>query len=311
MIRVKLLREPEIIAPFRKQSVCKALGFIRLNSDDEPDTSTNRRKGLLVGHSRHADVPVTLIIMIDQSMPKIRIRGLKKAFGELTVLAGVDLDIPDGDNLVLLGTSGSGKTVLVKCILGLMEPDAGSILIDGEETIRRPPVAHEQLMHKIGVLFQNGALFDSLPVWQNITFGLGDRRGLTPNDARIVATEKLAAVGLGPDVIDLYPAELSGGMQKRVAFARAVVSDPEILFLDSPTAGLDPILTTIVNRLMASTIGKLQGTALTITQDMASARQIADRVALLHGGQIVWEGPTKAIDHSGNVYVDEFVSRSP
>lgn len=243
-------------------------------------------------------------------MPKIRIRGLKKAFGELAVLVGLDLDIRDGDNLVLLGTSGCGKTVLAKCILGLMEPDAGSILINGMETIGRPPVAHQQLMRKIGVLFQNGALFDSLPVWQNITFGLADWRSVTPDEARNIANEKLAAVGLGPDVADLYPAELSGGMQKRVAFARAVASDPEILFLDSPTAGLDPILTTIVNRLMASTIDQLHGTALTITQDVASARQIADRVALLHGGQIVWEGPTKDIDHSGNPDLDEFVSRS-
>ena len=145
---------------------------------------------------------------------------------------------------------------------------------------------------------------------QNITFGLADRRDLPPNEARIIANEKLAAVGLEPDVAELYPAELSGGMQKRVAFARAIASDPEILLLDSPTAGLDPILTTMINRLMAATIDALKGTALTITQDMASARRIADRIALLHGGQIVWEGPTKAIDHSGNAYVDEFVSRS-
>ncbi len=248
-------------------------------------------------------------MITDQRIPKICIRGLTKAFGGQTVLAGLDLDIQTGEHVVLLGTSGSGKTVLVKCILGLLEADAGSILIDGEETIDRPPVAREELMHKIGVLFQNGALFDSLPVWQNITFGFADWRQLDPAEARTVAIEKLAAVGLGPDVVDLYPEELSGGMQKRVAFARAVVSDPQILLLDSPTAGLDPILTTIVNRLMVSTIDKLQATALTITQDMASARQIADRVALLHGGQIVWEGPTKAMDHSGNPHLEAFVSR--
>lgn len=250
------------------------------------------------------------IVRIEQPMPKIRIRGLKKTFGSQAVLTGLNLDIRVGDHVVLLGTSGSGKTVLVKCILGLLEADAGSILIDGKETINRPPVAHQQLMRKIGVLFQNGALFDSLPVWQNITFGFADRRGLTVNEAKSVAAEKLAAVGLGPDVSDLYPAEISGGMQKRVAFARAIVSDPEILLLDSPTAGLDPILTTMINRLMVSTINLLEGTALTITHDMTSARRIADRIALLHGGQIVWEGPTTAMDHSGEPHLDEFVSRS-
>lgn len=249
-------------------------------------------------------------MMTGQPTPKIRIKGLKKAFSGQAVLAGLDLDIRAGDHLVLLGISGSGKTVLVKCILGLIDADAGSILIDGEETINRPPAAREHIMRKIGVLFQNGALFDSLPVWQNITFGLGDRRGLDPDKARLIATEKLAAVGLTPDVADLYPAELSGGMQKRVAFARAVVSDPEILLLDSPTAGLDPILTTMINRLMVSTIDGLHGTALTITHDMASARQIADRIALLHRGQIVWEGPAKAMDHSGNPHLEAFVARS-
>ncbi|MGH1482726.1 MAG: ABC transporter ATP-binding protein [Geminicoccales bacterium] len=248
--------------------------------------------------------------MVDQPIPKIRISGLTKTFGDQTVLAGLDLDIQAGDHVILLGASGSGKTVLVKCILGLLEADAGSIRIDDEETINRPPATREALMRKIGVLFQNGALFDSLPVWQNITFGFADWRQLDPAEARAVAIEKLADVGLAPDVIDLYPDELSGGMQKRVAFARAVVSDPEILLLDSPTAGLDPILTTIVNRLMVSVIDKLQATALTITQDIASVRQIADRVALLHEGQIVWEGPTTAIDHSGNPHMDAFVSRS-
>ncbi|MGI9449069.1 MAG: ABC transporter ATP-binding protein [Geminicoccaceae bacterium] len=235
---------------------------------------------------------------------------MKKAFAGQAVLSGLDLDIQAGDHVVLLGTSGSGKTVLIKCILGLMEADAGSILIDGEETIHRPPVARQQIMRKIGVLFQNGALFDSLPVWQNITFGLADRGRLTPNDAKSIAIQKLAAVGLEPDVADLYPAELSGGMQKRVAFARAVVSDPEILLLDSPTAGLDPILTAMINRLMVSTIETLGATALTITHDMTSARHIADRIALLRGGKIVWEGPSDTIDRSGNPHMDEFVSRS-
>lgn len=245
-----------------------------------------------------------------QPMTKIRIKGLHKAFGDKAVLDGLDLDIKAGDHLVLLGVSGSGKTVLLKCILGLMEADSGSILIDGEETIDRPPVAHQELMQKIGVLFQNGALFDSLTVWENITFGIAGKHGLSPSEARTLAQEKLAAVGLGPYVADLYPAEISGGMQKRVAFARAIVSNPDILLLDSPTAGLDPILTTIINRLMKATIDELKGTALTITQDVTSARQIADRIALLHEGHIVWEGPAADIDHSGNAVVDAFVANS-
>lgn len=248
--------------------------------------------------------------MIDQPMPKIRIRGLRTAFDGQDVLAGVDLDIGAGDHVILLGISGSGKTVLVKCPLGLIEADAGSILIDGEETIHRPPVRREQLMRKICVLFQNGALFNSLPVWQNITFNLADRRGLAAEEVKTVATQKLAAVGLGPDVADLYPAELSGGMQKRVALARAVVSDPEILLLDSPTAGLDPILTTMINGLIISTICALRGSALTITHDLTSARHIADRIALLHAGQIAWQGPADTMGRSGDPHMDEFASRS-
>ena len=245
-----------------------------------------------------------------QPMPKIRIRGLEKSFGDQRVLDGLDLKIQAGDHLVLLGVSGSGKTVLFKCILGLIEADAGSVMIDGEDITDRPPVVDEQLMQRIGVLFQNGALFDSLTVWENITFGIRGRRSLDAGEARAIAQKKLAGVGLGADVADLYPAEISGGMQKRVAFARAVVSNPEILLLDSPTAGLDPILTTMVNRLMQAMIDELHSTVLTITQDVASARQIADRIALLHEGRIVWEGPVADIDHSGSAHVDAYVANS-
>ncbi|MEM9440514.1 MAG: ATP-binding cassette domain-containing protein, partial [Pseudomonadota bacterium] len=193
--------------------------------------------------------------LAQQPTPKIRIRGLKKVFGDKVVLNGIDLDVRAGDHLVLLGVSGSGKTVLLKCILGLIDADAGSVIIDGENIIERPPVANEQLMQRIGVLFQNGALFDSLTIWENITFGIKDKHALDAGEAKAIAKRKLAAVGLGSDVADLYPAEVSGGMQKRVAFARAFVINPEILLLDSPTAGLDPFLKSIVNRLMKTTIG--------------------------------------------------------
>lgn len=243
-------------------------------------------------------------------LPKLRIRGLKKAFDQTTVLDGVDLDIQAGDNLVLLGASGSGKSVLVKCILGLLSPDAGSILVDGREVRNLSSEERDRLMRKTGVLFQNGALFDSLPVWQNVSFGLIHGNGLSAAPAKAVAIEKLAAVGLGADVADLYPVALSGGMQKRVALARAIAADPEILFLDDPTAGLDPILTTIIDQFMLRSLEALGATALTITQDVDSARRIADRMAVLHGGRIVWEGPADEVDHTGNPHVDAIVRPS-
>jgi phospholipid/cholesterol/gamma-HCH transport system ATP-binding protein len=243
-------------------------------------------------------------------LPKIRIRRLKKAFGENVVLDGVDLDIRTGDNLVLLGASGTGKSVLVKCILGLIEPDAGSVLVDGRDVRELSAEERKQLRRKTGVLFQNGALFDSLTVWRNVAFGLLHGAGVPASRARAVAIEKLAAVGLGADVADLLPSALSGGMQKRVALARAIATDPEILFLDDPTAGLDPILTTIIDQFIMQSIAALGATALTITQDIESARRMADRMAVLHGGRIIWEGPADAVDSTGNPHVDEIVQPS-
>jgi phospholipid/cholesterol/gamma-HCH transport system ATP-binding protein len=244
------------------------------------------------------------------SLPKIRIRGLKKAFGAKTVLDRVDLDIHAGDNLVLLGASGSGKSVLVKCILGLLKPDAGSVFIDGQDVSSLSSEERDRLNRKTGVLFQNGALFDSLTIWRNVAFGLMHGSGIPAAQARAVAIGKLAAVGLGADVAELYPVALSGGMQKRVALARAIAGDPEILFLDDPTAGLDPILTTIIDQFIMRSLEDLGATALTITQDVGSARRVADRMAVLHDGRIVWEGPPGEIDRTGNPHVDEIVRTS-
>jgi phospholipid/cholesterol/gamma-HCH transport system ATP-binding protein len=241
---------------------------------------------------------------------KVRIRGLKKSFGDQVVLADIDLDISHSDNVVLLGISGSGKTVLMKCVLGLMQPDAGSVQIDGQETVGLPRAQWEKSMRKIGVLFQNGALFDSLPIWQNVVFALLNRSGLRSSEARAVAIKALAALGLGVDVADLYPAELSGGMQRRVALTRAIVGGPEMLFLDSPTAGLDPILTAIIDRLIVASLTQLHATALSITHDLKSARRIANRAAYLEDGRIVWAGPIEALDRSGNPQVDRFVRGS-
>ncbi|KZD05400.1 ABC transporter ATP-binding protein [Oceanibaculum pacificum] len=239
--------------------------------------------------------------------PKIRVRGLKKSFGPKTVLNGVDLDIESGESLVVIGGSGSGKSVLLKCILGIIQADAGSIQIDGEETLGLRGRERERVMRKFGMLFQGGALFDSLKVWENVAFGLIQGRGTAKDEARRIALEKLAQVGLGEAVSTLSPAELSGGMQKRVALARAIATEPEIIFFDEPTTGLDPIMADVINDLIVACVKELGATALTITHDMASARKIANKVAMIYEGRIIWHGPVERIDASGNDHVDQFI----
>jgi phospholipid/cholesterol/gamma-HCH transport system ATP-binding protein len=239
--------------------------------------------------------------------PKIEVRGLRKAFGRKTVLDGIDLEIERGESLVVIGGSGTGKSVMLKCILGLIRPDAGSVKIDGEEVTRLRVDERERLMLKFGMLFQGGALFDSLQVWENVAFGLIQGRGVARRKAREVALEKLAAVGLGPEVGELRPSELSGGMQKRVALARAIAAEPEIIFFDEPTTGLDPIMADVINDLIVKCVRDLGATAVSITHDMASARKIADRVAMIYQGKIIWNGPVASIDASGNPYVDQFI----
>ena len=243
------------------------------------------------------------------SGPKVRIRNLRKSFGGQLVLAGVDLDLAAGENLVLLGASGSGKTVLVKCVLGLMTPDGGSIMIDGKETATLGGSERGKLMRTMGVMFQNSALFNSLAVWENVAFALLHVQGVPPERAKAIAVEKLAAVGLTPDVAELLPSELSGGMQRRVALARAIAANPEVVFLDDPTAGLDPIITTIIDDFILRTLKPTNATALTITYDVETARRIADRIAMLAEGRIIWEGPADALERSGNPQVERFVMR--
>jgi phospholipid/cholesterol/gamma-HCH transport system ATP-binding protein len=240
-------------------------------------------------------------------VPKIAVDGLRKSFGRKQVLDGVKIACGAGESLVIIGGSGTGKSVLIKCILGLLRPDAGSIRIDGEETIGLTRAARARLMLKFGMLFQGSALFDSLSVWENVAFGLTQGRGMARLQAREIALAKLAAVGLGPEVAMLSPAELSGGMQKRVALARAIAAEPEILFFDEPTTGLDPIMADVINNLIVACVRGLGATAVSITHDLVSARKIADRVAMLHNGRIIWEGPTAEIDHTDNPYVDQFV----
>jgi phospholipid/cholesterol/gamma-HCH transport system ATP-binding protein len=241
-------------------------------------------------------------------VPKISVRALRKSFGRKRVLDGVDIDCASGESLVIIGGSGTGKSVLVKCILGLLRPEAGSVRIDGAETVGLRHAARERLLQKFGMLFQGSALFDSLSVWENVAFGLIQGRGMERPAAREIALTKLASVGLGPEVSLLRTAELSGGMQKRVALARAIAAEPEIVFFDEPTTGLDPIMADVINDLIVKCVREVGTTAVSITHDMVSARKIADRIAMLHQGRIVWHGPTAEIDHSGNPYVDQFIN---
>jgi phospholipid/cholesterol/gamma-HCH transport system ATP-binding protein len=237
---------------------------------------------------------------------KIEIRNLYKSFGNKHVLNGVDLDIKQGESLVVIGGSGTGKSVLIKCIQGLLSPDAGSIKIDGEETVDCDKNIHE----KMGMLFQGAALFDSLSVWENVAFMPLENGKMSRKDAKLEAIRILRQVGLAPDVADLSPAELSGGMQKRVGLARAIINKPEIIFFDEPTTGLDPIMADVINDLIIESAKGLGATTLTITHDMASARKIADRIAMLYQGKIIWVGSVKEMEKSDNPYLQQFISGS-
>jgi phospholipid/cholesterol/gamma-HCH transport system ATP-binding protein len=239
--------------------------------------------------------------------PKIELRGVKKRFGSKVVLDGVDLTVESGQSLVVIGGSGTGKSVTIKSVLGILRPDAGQIFVDGQEVTRLRGRAREAYLKKFGMLFQGAALFDSLPVWENVAFGLIQGHGVPRRKARDIAMDKLAKVGLTADVGALYPVELSGGMQKRVGLARAIAADPEIIFFDEPTTGLDPIMADVINDLIVSTVKDMGVTTLSITHDMVSARKIADKIAMLYKGKIIWSGPTATIDASGNPYVDQFI----
>jgi len=246
---------------------------------------------------------------MNDNLPKIRLQGVRKTFadGAKVVLDSVDLDVGHGESVVIIGGSGTGKSVTIKCILGLLEADAGSISIDGHETIGMTVAEREAINRQVGMLFQSAALFDSLPVWENVAFGLLSRKMCGRDEARERAVGNLAQVGLAADVADLSPAELSGGMQKRVGLARAIATEPDIIFFDEPTTGLDPIMADVINDLIVKVNNEVGATAITITHDMASARKIGDRIAMLYDGRIIWAGPVDAIEHSDNAYVDQFI----
>ncbi len=243
------------------------------------------------------------------AQPKIALAGVTKSFDDNHVLKGIDLEVREGESLVLIGPSGSGKTVALKCVIGLMSPDAGSIRIDGRETAGLSEGQRTGELARTGMLFQRAALFDGMTIWQNITFRLSQNRDIGAAAARDFAIGKLADVGLMPDVADLYPVELSGGMQKRVGIARAIADEPEMLLLDEPTAGLDPIMTQAINDLILENAEKLGATILSITSDMDGARAIADRIAMIYDGRIIWCGAKDDADDSGNAHFDQFIHR--
>ena len=241
------------------------------------------------------------------SEPKIVLEEVTKAFGSNCVLDGVNLSVEHGESVTIIGQSGSGKSVMLKCILGLIPIDSGSIRVDGVEVRGLRGAALDRMRAKFGMLFQGSALFDSLPVWRNVTFGLTQGRMTEPARMRKIAAENLERVGLDLSILNLQPIELSGGMQKRVALARAIAPRPEIIFFDEPTTGLDPIRADVINDLIVELVNDLGVTAITITHDMASARKIAHRVAMLYEGRIIWRGPRDRLYDSGNPYVDQFV----
>ena len=240
--------------------------------------------------------------------PKISLKNVHKAFGPKVVLDGLDLDVGVGESVVVIGGSGTGKSVMLKCILGLLKPEQGSIEVDGEEVTAMGARERERVLRKFGMLFQGSALFDSLKVWENVAFGLIQGRNMPRPQAREIALEKLAQVGMGGEVGELSPAELSGGMQKRVGLARAIATEPEIIFFDEPTTGLDPIMGDVINDLIVKCVEELGATALSITHDLASARKIANRIAMIHQGRIIWAGPVAEIDSSGSEHVDQFIN---
>jgi phospholipid/cholesterol/gamma-HCH transport system ATP-binding protein len=235
----------------------------------------------------------------------IHLQNVHKAFGAKHVLRGVNLHVPKGQSLVIIGGSGTGKSVTLKCVLGLVTPDQGTITVDGQDVTKTD---RDAFLARFGMLFQGAALFDSMPVWQNVAFRLLRGTQKRPKaEAREVAIEKLRRVGLSPDVADLFPAELSGGMQKRVGLARAIAANPEIIFFDEPTTGLDPIMAGVINDLIREIVTEMGATTMTITHDMTSVRTIADRVAMLHDGVIQWEGPIADMDSAPDPFLQQFI----
>jgi len=242
---------------------------------------------------------------------KIELCNLHKRFGSKNVLNGVDLKVKKGESLVILGGSGTGKSVLIKIIASIIEPDSGSIFIDSVDFLKAKQSQKQKIIDKMGFLFQGGALFDSLKIWENVAFRLLNQNKVNLKDVREIAIEKLTMVGLNSRVADAYPSELSGGMQKRASLARTIASNPDIIFFDEPTTGLDPIMSNVINDLIVDNSKRLGATTITITHDLDSAQRIADKVAMLYNGKIIWLGNVEDVMNSGNPFLDQFVNRRP
>lgn len=238
---------------------------------------------------------------------KIQLRNLHKSFGRKIILNGLDLDVHEKESFVVIGPSGVGKSVLLKCMLGLLPIDKGSILVDGEETSKLSGKKRNTFLKKFAIVFQGGALFDSMKIWENVAFGLIQGQGMAVAEAKKLALEKLELVGMNAMVGEQRPNELSGGMQKRVAIARAIIMEPEILLFDEPTAGLDPITANLINQLIRRCHDDLNITTFTITHDMSTVHTVADRVGMLNDGKIIWQGTLKEIAKSDNHFVQQFI----
>ena len=244
---------------------------------------------------------------MNETTALLELSGVTKTFGANKALQGVDLEIWKGDSLVLIGGSGSGKTLVLKCMMGLIPHDNGLIAFEGRDVTTYSVAERHGFRGHFGMTFQKSGLFDSMLVWENVAFQLLQSQRINPQEAKAHAIDKLAAVGLNASTADLYPSELSGGMQKRVGLARAIACEPDILFLDEPTAGLDPIMTNVINELILEIVEKLGATVISITSDMSSLRVISNRVAMIHEGRIIWEGATADVENSGHEAVDQFV----
>ena len=238
---------------------------------------------------------------------KIRMQEVRKSFGPKVVLDGFNLDVKKGESVVVIGGSGVGKSVMLKCLLGLLKPESGSIAIDGQETVGIPQGDRDRINDQIGMLFQGAALFDSQSVWENVAFGLMAKNH-SQSEARDISIAKLAQVGLSADIADKSPAELSGGMKKRVGLARAIAANPEIIFFDEPTTGLDPIMTDVINHLIRDCVNELGATTMTITHDMSSVRTIGDKAALLYQGKIIWTGNVDALEQSDDPFLVQYIN---
>jgi len=240
----------------------------------------------------------------------IQIKGLEKSFGRNHVLRGVDLDIRTGETMIIMGGSGSGKSVLLKHIVGLMKPDRGHVFVDEKDIVRSNEEELFAIQKRFGYLFQGAALFDSLTVGENIAFGIHNLRPEYSPKWKDIVVDKLALVGLKPEVAGLKPAELSGGMKKRVALARAIAYEPDYILYDEPTTGLDPIMSAVINELIIGLQKKLNVTSVVVTHDMNSAYKISNRIAMIYLGKIVAIGSPDEIRNTKDPLVKQFITGS-